>query len=284
MYQHSTSLFIKAEELAVLTDTFRLVDARAPRMYVQGHLPGAVSLDARALNSAAGRGRQLVDAQSLAEQWRRLGLGAEPTVVYGARGGADAAHVWWTLQAYGHPAAYLLDGGIEAWQNAGLPVTTESPQPYEVEAPFEPELSQESLITLEELKERLGDPNLSILDTRSLGEYRGQDVFAARAGHIPGAALLPWDDLIEPEALTLKSEPALRTKLEILRDAPEVALYCQSGVRAAHTFAVLMHLGIARPRLYLGSWEEWGNRHDTPVATPLEDSEAYNKYEKEAGK
>lgn len=208
----------------------------------------------------------MIAEDQLEQKLTHLGIGREPIVIYGAKGGADAAHVWWTLQAYGHPAVYLLDGGIEAWHAAGLPVGNETPTPVTIEEPFKPTFDPAAVIELTELSARLEDPNLVLLDTRSAEEYRGEDVAAKRGGHIPGAQLLPWDDLLGSD-LRLHATERLRTRLAAFMEATEVATYCQSGVRAAHTYAVLKALGHPKPRLYLASWAEWGNLDETPIAS-----------------
>ena len=242
-----------------------LIDARAERAYQEGHLPGAVNLSARDLNAPLGGVRRLIGAQALEQRLIDLGVGTEPVVVYGAKGGSDAAHVWWTLHAYSHPAVQLLDGGIEAWQAAGLELSTELLRPQPPAVPFEPQLVAKRFIALGELRERLDDPELAILDTRYLGEYAGADVSARRGGHIPGAGLFPWDEALT-EDWRLKPDAVLHEVLGDFFKTPEVAVYCQSGVRAAHTYAVLQHLGHLSPRLYLESWGEWGNRDDTPIS------------------
>ena len=98
-----------------------IIDARAERMFLRGHIPGAVYLDARNINADGQGARQLVDPGDLANLLQGLGVGPGPVVVYGARGGSDSAHVWWTLVAMGMVEVWILDGGIEAWIAAGLP-------------------------------------------------------------------------------------------------------------------------------------------------------------------
>jgi thiosulfate/3-mercaptopyruvate sulfurtransferase len=114
------------QELLRTSKTLRMIDSRAERAYDRGHLSQAVNLPARDLNPLRSGVRSLIATDRLEHKLSHLGIGREPAVIYGAKGGADAAHVWWTLHAYAHPEVYLLDGGIEAWMEAGLPLVTET--------------------------------------------------------------------------------------------------------------------------------------------------------------
>jgi thiosulfate/3-mercaptopyruvate sulfurtransferase len=261
--------FVAVSDVVGMGDGFDLIDTRAERAYASAHLPGAASLPAQGLNAPDDGVRRLVGPTELRSLLRDRGIGGDPVVVYGARGGSDAAHVWWTLHAYGHPSVFILDGGIEAWRAAGLELTGEPPIVTAPRVPFEPSWVPERRITREELLSRLDDPGLAVIDTRSPGEYRGDDVLARRGGHVTGAELVPWDELLTDDG-RLKSRQALWARLARLLTVPEAALYCQSGVRAAHTYAVLRELGHPRPRLYLESWAEWGNRDDTAIGTHRE--------------
>lgn len=247
-----------------------LVDARGERQYREGHIPGAANLPARDLNPVEDGVRRLGGA--LLEPLLQLQSGDGTTVVYGGRGGADAAHLRWTLSGYGLGPVHLLDGGFEAWQAAGEGVETGAGAVWQERGPSKatrtsaqpPRFAQEALIRHDELLARLDDDDLVIVDTREPEEYSGEMAAARRGGHIPGAILFPWTEALTPELL-LRPSGELRESLGKVLAKPEAVLYCQSGVRAAHTFAVLEMLGHERPRLYLGSWGEWGNREDTPV-------------------
>ncbi len=242
-----------------------VIDARAERAFLRGHIPGAVNLDARFLNASQDGARQLADAGELAHKLLEIGLAPGPVVVYGARGGSDSAHAWWTLAAMGLDDVWILDGGIEAWITAGLSVSEDPGAPSPAKSALELTPVPDLWIDMAEIRGRLDDDNLLILDTRAPEEFSGEDQLADRGGHIPGARLMPWDRLLTGDPLVLRPSPELRELLSEALAAPEVATYCQSGVRAAHTLAILKMLGHRRPRLYLGSWEEWGNDKEAPI-------------------
>lgn len=271
----ATPVFVDVQRARSLLEAHEaiLVDARSSRAFASGHLPGAVHLPARELNPVVDGVRRLVSAKRLAEALLAGGIGAGPTVIYGARGGAEAAHLWWTLRAFGHPAAYLLDGGIDAWRRAGLPLEEGEPDEASTAAPavpFAPRLDRSKLAELPELTDRVDDPQMLLLDTRDASEYSGELAAAARGGHLPRAHHFDWQEALDDDGL-LRPEAELREGLAAALEAPQVVTYCQSGVRAAHTHAVLTHLGQENARLYLASWGEWGNRQDTPVQTVTEE-------------
>ena len=100
------------------------------------------------------------------------------------------------------------------------------------------------------------DPGVQLVDTRSAAEY-------AR-GHIPGAVHWDWNDGTPADGSGyFRGDHALRDELAargIVADR-EIVTYCHSGVRAAHTYALLRAIGYPRVRLYDGSWLEWSTLH-----------------------
>lgn len=247
--------------------------------YRAGHIPGAVYCNwAEDLSDPPRPVRWMIAAPGrFAETMSRLGIGDDTAVVaYDAEGGHHAARLWWALRYYGHDDVALLHGGIQAWVAARKPLEPGdapelgarfTPRPYpELRATKDEVLAHRSrargLATDVEGKEPI------LLDVRRPSEFTGEEVRAARGGHIPGARHLEWREALGKDWRFLPREE-VRAKYAargITPDAP-VVTYCQAGVRAAFSAYALTLLGQRDVRVYDGSWEEWGNDPDLPVTT-----------------
>jgi thiosulfate/3-mercaptopyruvate sulfurtransferase len=248
-----------------------IIDMRAPEHYAAGHIAGAVNLSyAGIVRSDPPVGGLLPGEEQLSAVLSAIGLSRHHHVVaYDGEGGGHAGRLLWTLDALGHSGLSLLNGGIVAWQLEGGPLkkTPVKPIPGHYQAKF----SNSAVVADKNyIRSRLGQPDFQPLDARTPAEFRGQDVRAARGGHIPGAVNLNWVDAIDRErALRFKADDELRSMLEQLGATPdkEVVAYCHTHHRSSHTYTVLKHLGYHRLRGYPGSWSDWGNDPDTPVET-----------------
>jgi thiosulfate/3-mercaptopyruvate sulfurtransferase len=154
---------------------------------------------------------------------------------------------------------YDEQSGMRAAREAAPPATstwTGTPQ-------------EEKLATWRDVRARLGQPGVVILDTRSDAEYHGTFVRAKRGGAIPGAVHVEWTRNLGPDG-AFKPASELRAMYEASGVTPdkEVVTYCQGGYRAAHAYLALRLLGYPRVRNYTGSWKEWGDREDLPIERP----------------
>lgn len=255
-----------------------LLDARPDRTaYESTHLPRAVNANLNAdLSTAAEAGfdpaRGGRHPLPPVERWSAtLGSwGITPrskVVVYDEQDGSNAAaRAWWMLRAAGHHDVQVLDGGMSAAREAGLPmesgtVTPARQPPYPAERWLLPTVDMKAVDALR------GDPGRRILDVRSAPRFRGEtEPFDPVAGHIPGAVNLPYDRNMEEGRFKPAGE--LRAMYEdLLHGMPPAALvvHCGSGVTACHTLLALEAAGLGGAALYVGSWSEWC-RNDLPQA------------------
>lgn len=264
-------LIVEPEQLQEHLDDPQLLIIDVPAnsdSYRQGHVPGAVFLDFRYLMRGDGPvPNDVPSVEALSRLFSTLGLTRDTHVVaYDDEGGGWAARLLWTLELIGHTRYSYLNGGIHAWRDAGFAESTEptalTPSDYHAEI-----LNPNTLITCEEIKEKLGDRQFAVWDARSKDEYDGARGNNQHRGHIPGAVNMDWLDAMDRNrALRIRDYAELITELGALGLTPdmEIATHCQSHHRSSFTWLVGKALGF-NIRGYAGSWSEWGNRDDTPI-------------------
>ena len=125
-----------------------------------------------------------------------------------------------------------------------------------------PQTAPDSTISLGELRERLGDPNLTIVDVRALPAYNGWlPSDAARGGHIPGAVAFPiaWLESVDkPEVERLLQSTGIL-------HAHEVVVYGGGPHDPVALKTRLAELGQIAVRVYPGGWSEWAADETLPV-------------------
>ena len=217
----------------------RFVDCRPRDVYLAGHVPGAAHADPEAdLTGTDGGGRHPLPTPEAFAAWASgVGIGAGTLVVGYDEGTGWAARLWWLLRHYGHDDAAVIP--FAAWQGP-LRAGAEEPAP----AAFVPHARGDDTADAAELLERLGDESLTLVDARAPERWRGErEPIDPVAGRIPGARNRFF---LDPSPLPQE-----------LLDAPDLVVYCGSGVTACAVLHELHLAGRDDARLYPGSFSEW---------------------------
>ncbi len=111
----------------------------------------------------------------------------------------------------------------------------------------------------DELRRRLGEPGLIVLDVRSADESAGRTGASCdpRQGRIAGAQHLDVQELMTLTAAQIR---------ELLPEGAKVVAYCHSGSRSAVAVQILRAAGFDA-RNYPGSWHEWSRDDSLPSET-----------------
>ena len=240
-----------------------LVDCRPRGAYDAGHVPGAVHLDperdlsARVADPAVGGRHPLPSIEGLAETFGAAGVDETRFVLAYDEGTGWAARCWWLLRHLGHDACGTFDlrtyegprvrGGAD---NACVEVTQASIPPCHGPTVFVPRVRSDDVVSADEIRSRLGDERLVLLDARSPERWRGDtEPLDPVAGRIPGALNAFFEEPLPPGAA----------------DPPEVVAYCGSGVTACVVLQRLVAAGREDARLYPGSFSEWCRDPSNPI-------------------
>jgi len=274
------SPLIEIDELLSIADKIILIDARAgadaSQRYLNGHLQGAQFADLdrdlaiKPENPAYGGRHPLPPLEDFAGQLGKWGITPDShVVVYDDKAGAfGGARLWWMLKAIGHQKVQVLNGGLQAAINAGVPLSTE---PFTVApaSPYPVPAQYGGTVGIEQAGEAAGSDTQMVIDVREAYRYLGEsEPIDLVAGHIPGAVNLPYTFNLDATGKYLSPEELKNSYEKLMGDInpADVIVHCGSGVTACHTLLGMDYAGIKGPKMYVGSWSEW-SRRDLPVAT-----------------
>ncbi|MCA1645766.1 MAG: sulfurtransferase [Chloroflexi bacterium] len=248
--------------------------------YGQGHVQGAVGVNwTTQLGDPIRR-----DIPSKAD-WAKLlgeaGVSADTRIIfYGDNNNWFAAFAYWVSKIYGHQNAALMNGGRKKWELENRPLTTDAPQQAATNyTAREPDLKYRAF--LRDVLDRA--PGTALVDVRSPAEFNGEVIAppgmtetAQRAGHVPGAANIPWAQAANEDG-TFKSPEELKQLYgnKGVSADKDVIAYCRIGERSSFSWFVLKELlGFDNVKNYDGSWTEYGSVVGVPIENPARERQA----------
>jgi thiosulfate/3-mercaptopyruvate sulfurtransferase len=257
-----------------------LLDVRSTKDYLQGHIPGAISIGDFGTVLRDPNREDYIDLAEINSIFNKAGLDINKEVIsYGARGNPYAYFGLFTIQYFGGKQGKVFHDGIDGWIDAGLPIEKNPSTLPSVSVKLVPQ--PQLVVSNEEMRKLYNNKSVQVIDARTVNEFKGNDIRAIRGGHIPGALSIPyeqnWKDpqtaskLAKKEVknnagMSLKSKEELNQLYTHLDPNKETVVYCQSGVRASETAAVLQNLGFNKVKIYDSSWLGWASHLSSPVA------------------
>ncbi|MEF2073772.1 sulfurtransferase [Consotaella aegiceratis] len=249
-----------------------LVDVRGDQAWRTGTIPGAVNLNVYDYFIPQSDGAGFAELErAIAAAFAAIGATDARTVVFfEEQTGMVSPRGLWFLDYTGHDGGLVLDGGLDAWTAAGGALTPgDGAQAEIVSSPYHPPVEpmrRELIASIDDVA--TAGPEVDVLDVRRPTEFQG--TFAhdccARAGRIPGAKFLFYEDLLD--AGRYRPAADLRRLFATAGLSPQrpVVTYCHRGARAATAYVALREAGFDDVRIFVGSWHEWAWRSDLPLA------------------
>jgi thiosulfate/3-mercaptopyruvate sulfurtransferase len=241
------------------------VDTRA--RYLARHIPGAVFFDIEELSDrSSSLPHMLPPADVFSRSLSALGVGDDmDIVIYEQEGVFSSPRAWWTLKTFGAKHVYLLDGGLRAWIEAGLP--TESGDVHRAPVGFHATLDQDAVKDFSQVQRTIAAHG-QILDARSAGRFTGElpePRPGISSGHMPGATSIPFTELVEEGRLKPADELRSLFAAKGVDIERPTTTTCGSGVTAAVIALGLEVAGAKQVSLYDGSWAEYAARPEAVI-------------------
>lgn len=270
-------LIVAGAPVALFDCTFDLTAPEAGReTFAQGHIPGALYLDLD--HDLSGKpdgtnGRHpLPDRDAFAARLRALGLSAgQQVVAYDGNGGHFAARLWWMLRWLGHDAVAVLDGGRQAWLDAGFALEQgRGSAPAGVGDITPGAALVGDVVDADQVLANIDKGDLVVIDARDAARFRGEPhPLDTASGHIPGARNRFLRQNFDTSGKFLGAADLAQAFAAVLDGTPpdKAVMQCGSGVTACVNALAMEIAGLKGARLYPGSWSEWTSDPSRPIAT-----------------
>ncbi|MCW2273616.1 3-mercaptopyruvate sulfurtransferase [Rhodoblastus acidophilus] len=237
--------------------------------FLAQHIPHAVHFDIDAIaDTTTNLPHMLPDAIAFSAAVRKLGIGdGMKIVVYDSVGLFSAPRVWWTFRVFGVRDVVILDGGLPKWLAENRPVEDGPARPQSRH--FTPRIDHRLIASTIDMLAASNSGAAQIVDARSVARFQGDEIEprpGLRSGHIPRSRNLPWAELVQDGRLRPPAELEAAFAKAGVNTAKPVLTTCGSGVSASILSFALANAGHDIAPVYDGSWSEWGQASNRPVA------------------
>jgi thiosulfate/3-mercaptopyruvate sulfurtransferase len=233
--------------------------------YDREHIQGARYLwpESLAPNSPAGN-FNVPDARQATQVLQDLGINNDSyVVVYHVRNEVSVtARMFLTFEHLGlRGKVYFMNGGLDEWKKAGLPVTKELPVVKKGNFKVQP---GNLIVDKNYVLKTLQSPTSFVVDARMKRFYDGEPTGNPRDGHITGAKNIPYTDLVN-KANKIKPLDSLQSYFTpVANPGKELVTYCFIGQTASVVYLAGRVLGYDM-KLYDGSLQEWSRLEELPM-------------------
>jgi thiosulfate/3-mercaptopyruvate sulfurtransferase len=241
------------------------VDTRS--RYLANHITGAIFFDIEDLSDrSTPLPHMLPTSEAFSRDMSALGVDDRMAIViYEQEGIFSAPRAWWMLRSFGARNVYILDGGLRAWMDAGLP--TSAGPVHRAPSKFRAKLIPDGVVDFAQIQQRITERG-QILDARSAGRFTGASPEprpGISSGHMPGAINIPFAEL----AMDGRMKPADQLREIFAAKGVDmqqpITTTCGSGVTAAVIALGLEIAGADRVNLYDGSWAEYAQHPEAVI-------------------
>lgn len=246
--------------------------------FLAGHIPGAQYADIENVFSDPKAQQGLPDGlrafglpsiEQFETAARQYGISNTTTVVaYDTVQGQWASRIWWLFTYFGHDQVRVLDGGLAAWQAAGLPIETGDAK-TPPKGSFVASVRRHMLATTDDVKAAVsGARNDVVMNVLPPAVFRGEvESDMPRKGRIPHSINVPYTTLLDDDTTCKPADELRRLFAENGVDGTRpVITYCGAGIGATRNALALYELGID-VAVYDGSLIAWTSDDTLEVLT-----------------
>lgn len=271
---------VKEAKKKIEEPNVKFIDVRDPRIYTQGHIPGAINMVEFFTYLAESSPRGVAHLQKVfTKLLQSQGInGDEQLITYeGMMRGmyGSSCRAWYVLDLLGHPNVRVLHGGWDAWMVEDNPVAT-GEELVTQKGTFEVNWNGSKWADLGDVKTLIEKGGTKLLDVRDIVEWNGFSSspygvdYAPRKGRLPTAIHLEWYDLMtsdESDISYFKNPEEIQNIMGEKGITPDddVVVYCFKGARASNTMLALETAGFSNVRNYFGSWNEWSRLENLAI-------------------